>query len=78
LAKEDVKNGPIKIMNLLQCSWSSENKGRLKAIYMFKLWMFSSFKLVLCKPYCAAQREDASHFSTHQAVKPGTHYPHVT
>jgi hypothetical protein len=54
LAKEDFKNRSIMIMNLPQWSYGLENKGNFKVIYVFKLWMFSSFKLVSSKHHCVA------------------------
>lgn len=41
-------------MNLLQCSSSLENKRSFNVTYVFKLGMFSSFKLVSSKHYCEA------------------------
>jgi len=39
-----LKNRSIKIMNLIQWSFSLENKGSFKVIYVFKLGMFSCFQ----------------------------------
>lgn len=60
-------------MNLLQWSSSLENKGSFRVIYIFKLWMFSSFKLVSSKLLRSSrlhseQRVNVSRFSTHRAV----------